>query len=67
MDLMNQNLIHLIHDAIGFFRTKFFSEGSKSLHIAEHDGDLLALAFDPISLGQDFLGEPFGKVTLDFV
>jgi hypothetical protein len=64
---VNEDLVDLVHDFIGFLGTDFFREIGEPLHVAEHDRDLLAFTLDPVSFGQDLLGEAFGKVPLNFV
>ena len=67
MDLVNENLVDLVHDAIGFLRAKLLHKRRKTLHVAEHDRDLLAFALDFTSLGQDFVSQALGKISLNFV
>jgi hypothetical protein len=62
---VNQNLVNLIHDRVGFFDTQHFRQGGKALHIAEHHCDLLAFAFDSIFLSKNFFGDALGKVFLN--
>ena len=65
--LVNEEFINLVHDRKGLFRTEFFGERRKSLHVAEHHRDLLAFPLDFIPLRSNLLSKAFGKVALDFV
>ncbi len=67
MNLVNKDLVDLVHNVVGFLRAECFTETYKPLHIAEHDCDLLALTLDPILLGQDLLSEALGEITLNLV
>ncbi|MGD8229233.1 MAG: hypothetical protein PVI20_15765 [Desulfobacteraceae bacterium] len=67
MNLVDEDLIDLVHDVISLFRTKSLSKLGKPLHVTEHHSDLLALTLDFISLGEDFLSKPLREITLNFV
>ena len=67
MDLMDENLVDLIHHAVHFFGAKFISKGCKSFHVAEHDGDLFSFTFDLVPLGEYLLGDASGKVFLNLL
>ena len=65
MNLVDQNLIDFVHDAVGVFGAKSLNERGKPLHVTEHDSHLLALAFYLSSLGKDFISESSRKVFLN--
>ena len=50
MDFVDQDLIDLIHDRVGFFWAEFIDHSGKSFHIAEHNRNLLAFTLYPVSL-----------------
>jgi hypothetical protein len=64
---MNQDFIYLIHYGISLLRAKFVSKRGKPLHVTEHHRDLLSFTFDSVLLCQDFFGNAFWKVLLDFL
>jgi len=57
----------LVHDGVSLFRPEPLHNRRKSLHVAEHHCDLLALTLNLVSLAQDLLGQALGKITLNFV
>ncbi len=65
MDLVNKDLVDLVHDGVCFLRAKPFRKCGKPLHVTEDHRDLLALTFNLSPLGQDFLSEALGKVPLN--
>ncbi|MGA2332329.1 MAG: hypothetical protein ABSG75_11270 [Syntrophales bacterium] len=67
MDLVDEDLIYLIHHGIDFFRAKFLGERRETFHVTEHDGYLFSFTFDLVSLGKNLLGNSFGKVFLDLL
>ncbi len=66
VDLVNEDLVNLVHHLIGFLSAESLRETGKSLHVAEHHRDQLTLTLYSVLLGQDLLGEIFGKVSLNF-
>jgi len=64
---VDKKFINLVHDGIGFISTDLFHQGSKSLQVTKHNGDLLSFTFDPVSLGEDLLGKSLGQVLLDLI
>ncbi len=65
MDLVNEDLVDLVHDRVCFLRAKPFRKCGKSLHVTEEHRNLLTLTLDSIPLGQDFLSNAFGEVALN--
>ena len=65
MDLMDEDLVDLVHQGIDRLRAEFLGQGREALHVAEHDRDLLAFPFDLVPLGEDLLGDAGGQVLLD--
>ena len=67
VNLVNEDLVDLVHDGVSLFRAESLHKRRKALHVAEHHCDLLAFAFYLVSLAQDFLCQALGKITLNFV
>ncbi len=65
MDLVNEELVDLVHDRICLFRAEPLGKCGKPLHVAEEHRDLLTLTFNLSPLSQDFLSEALGKVPLN--
>jgi hypothetical protein len=66
-DLVDEDLIDLIHDSVSLLRAELFGERGKALHIGEQNGDLFALTLNLSLLSEDLLGESSRKVALDLV
>ncbi len=66
MDLVNEELVDLVHNGVGFLGPNLFRECGKLLHVTEEHRDLLTLPLNLSPLGQDFLGQSLGKVPLNF-
>ena len=64
---MDEDLIDLVHDGVGFLRTEFFDKRRKPLHVAEHDRDFFPFTLDLAPLGKDFICKAFWKIPLDFI
>jgi hypothetical protein len=64
-DPVDLDLVDRIHEAEGVFRAELLGEWCEPLQVAEHDGDVLPLAFDLVSLSEDLLGQALREVTLD--
>ena len=67
MNLVNQNLIDLIHNSVSFFRTELFHQRREVFHVGEHDGYLFPFTFDLSPLGKNLFRKAAGKVFLYFL
>ena len=67
MDLVNQNLIDLIHNGISFFRSQLLHQRREVFHIGKQDGDLFPFAFDLSPLGKNLFRQAARKVFLDLL
>jgi hypothetical protein len=65
MDLLDEDLVDLIHRAVCLFRAEPFGQGRESHHVTEHDRDLFVFALNLVLLGQYFLDNAVRKVFLD--
>jgi len=65
LNLVDQELVDLVHDEVGLFRPQPLGHGGVPHHVAEEHRHLAELAFDPVSLGEDFLGEALGEVATE--
>ena len=65
MNLVDENLVHLIHNGVCFFGVDLLRKRREPLHVTEHHCDLLSLALYLVTLREDLLGETLGQVALD--
>jgi hypothetical protein len=65
MDLVDEDLIYLVHHRIHRLRAEFFRQGREALHVAEHHRDLALLPFDLVPLGEDLFDDAGREVLLD--
>ena len=56
VDLVNEDLVDLVHDGESLFRAYIFDQQGETHHIAEHDCNLLAFTLDLVPLREDFFG-----------
>ena len=60
VNAVGEDLEEAIHDPVPLLGIDLLGEIHRALHVGEEDGDLLALAFERASRGEDFSARCFG-------
>jgi len=66
MNFMNEDLIDLIHNIVGFLTAHLLDKRGEALHVAKHYSNKSMLPFNFALLENNFFGQSFRKVSLYF-